>query len=141
MASSSNEPIQDVAYDDPCHPLPLIDFDAASAAWRGNKYNDGSSVGMRYYRSVGDDVFVTLGTRWRRGEVTRVFQTSVDVKTASGMIRGVVDDRVNVQCWASTEFVESGDGTYNHRPTRRKQSRRMLWGMQVTTEFRYPRPF
>ena len=110
-----------------------IDFNEASRLWRANKTRSGSmSNSMRYYRSVGDDVFVNAGTRWRRGHVVRVKQNSSDVKTKIGTIRGVPEDRTQIRCWSSTEFVERRDADgYDHRPFRRRETRILLGGEQV----------
>ena len=112
---------------------PCIDFDQASRLWRANKTTNGSvSNSMQYYRCVGDDVFVNAGTCWRRGHIVRVKQNSADVKTKIGTIRGIREDRTQIRCWTSTEFVERRDADgYDHRPFRRRETRILLSGEQV----------
>ena len=115
--------------------MPKLDFLQASSEWLANKTRHGSSMSdaMQYRRCVGDDVYVNAGSRWRRGHVIKVAQNSVDVKTSIGIIKGVLEDCSQIRCWSTTEFVEHGNGEYDHRPNRRKESRTVL-GDQVTSK-------
>ena len=114
--------------------LPKLNFHQASSEWLANKTRHGSSMSdaMQYFRCIGDDVYVNAGSRWRRGHVVKVTQNYVDVNTSIGTIKGVLEDRAQIQCWSSTEFVEHGNSEYDHRPNRRKESRVIL-GEQVTS--------
>ena len=114
--------------------MPKLDFLQASSEWLANKTRHGSSMSdaMQYLRCVGDDVYVNAGSRWRRGHVVKVALNSVDVTTKIGTIKGVLEDRTQIRCWSSIEFVEHGNGEYDHRPNRRKESRIVL-GDQVTS--------
>jgi hypothetical protein len=116
--------VQDVWEEDEGE-IPHIDFDEASRAWRRNKYREAN--GMRYFRSVGDAVYVNTGMRWREGVVSGVKATSVDVVVGGRQMRGVADAKSHVQCVSSTAVVERPDGDgYDHRPTRRVERREML---------------
>jgi len=109
-------------------PIPIedrIDFDEASKIWRANKFRD--QVGFRYYRAVGDDIFVNTGMRWREGRVTKLGTTSVEVEVDGKLMRSVSDAATHVHCFASTQFVERPDGDgYDLRPNRRFEKRHML---------------
>ena len=107
------------------HPPPSFDFDEASRIWRLNKYKD--AVTMRYFRGVGDAVYVNTGMRWREGVVIKVYPNTVDIDVGGKLMRGVSDARTHVHCDASTQFVERKDGDgFDLRPQRRVEKRVML---------------
>jgi hypothetical protein len=126
MACALGEPVQDER--PPCAepPLPLFDFDEASRAWHLNKYREAN--GMRYFRAVGDEVYVNTGMRWREAVVVGVNEKSIDCTVVGGVVlRSVADAKSHVQCVSSTEIVERRDGDgYDHRPTRRIERRELL---------------